>query len=569
MSISHRANDIWQKALNAAPEKSPAIAAAVVIVVAAALYRRRQLANQIPPGYKSINDIPQPKGFPLIGNLHQLGLSQILERLENWAWEYGPVYKFSIGPTQVIVFSTAEAVEQFFKERPFNIRRPAKVEKLFEDCNIPGLFSMEGEQWRHSRNWMAPQLTQAKTSKAMPVVTKHVVTLRTAFQEKAKRMEDVQQKWFPPLPEETNTAFTNNVHYNPKDVDTDIICFREYAFSIMLDFAFAHDNNSHLPPTLFQDLKIVFEVIRRRSLWPISLYKYGIKDSMDRKYDKVIGDLRSSIKRIIEEYDPEKYKQTSDKMSTMLESLWIAAQDDEIQSSASGMSTARKAAKRITIDDVIGNLVIAIVAGYDTTSNTLNNIAYLLSTNPEAQKKLQEEADSVLGPVETRYKMTAEELEERLDEDFVKQFPYTNAIIHECNRLLPVGSLLDGQLTKDLVIDGYYMKKKTIVLAMTRVASLRSCPTPEPFKFKPERWIECTPEQRRLHDKMSWGFGGGPRICPGRHLATMELVAAIVAVFSLFDIKQIDRPFSAPRPREGSDMSAVLENVHLRFIPRW
>lgn len=49
----------------------------------------------------------------------------------------------------------------------------------------------------------------------------------------------------------------------------------------------------------------------------------------------------------------------------------------------------------------------------------------------------------------------------------------------------------------------------------------------------------------------------------------MELVAAIVAVFSLFDIKQIDRPFSAPRPREGSDMSAVLENVHLRFIPRW
>lgn len=142
----------------------------------------------------------------------------------------------------------------------------------------------------------------------------------------------------------------------------------------------------------------------------------------------------------------------------------------------------------------------------DTTSNTLNNIAYLLSTNPEAQKKLQEEADSVLGPVETRYEMTAKELEERLDEDFVKQFPYTNAIIHESNRLLPVGSLLDGQLTKDLVIDGYYMKKKTTVLAMTRVASLRSCPTPEPFKFKPERWIECTPEQRRLHDKMSWGF---------------------------------------------------------------
>jgi hypothetical protein len=58
--------------------------------------------------------------------------------------EFGPVYKFYVGPSQVIVFSSVEAIDQFFKERPFNIRRIAKTEKLFEDCNIPGLFSMEG-----------------------------------------------------------------------------------------------------------------------------------------------------------------------------------------------------------------------------------------------------------------------------------------------------------------------------------------------------------------------------------------------------------------------------------------
>jgi hypothetical protein len=87
MSIVQVANDILKKVTESAPKNTPAIATAVVsIVVAAALYRRRQLANSVPPGYKSAKDIPYPPGLPVIANMHQLGLKQILERLENWAW---------------------------------------------------------------------------------------------------------------------------------------------------------------------------------------------------------------------------------------------------------------------------------------------------------------------------------------------------------------------------------------------------------------------------------------------------------------------------------------------------
>jgi hypothetical protein len=124
------------------------------------------------------------------------------------------------------------------------------------------------------------------------------------------------------------------------------------------------ENNTHFSPTLFQDLKIVFDVIRRRALMPIPLYKYGLRDSMDRKYDRTIHDLKSSIKRIIEEYTPEEFKQNEDKMSTMLESLYIAAQEEEEEGEKSNMRTATKAAKRVTIDDIVGNLITAIVAGY-------------------------------------------------------------------------------------------------------------------------------------------------------------------------------------------------------------
>lgn len=101
-----------------------------------------------------------------------------------------------------------------------------------------------GEKWRHSRNWMAPQLTHAKINKAKPVVAKHVVTLRNALKEKSDKMEDVNRKWFPDLHQAAlSENCSTTVHYNPNDVTNDITCLREYAFSIMLDFAFAHGKN--------------------------------------------------------------------------------------------------------------------------------------------------------------------------------------------------------------------------------------------------------------------------------------------------------------------------------------
>lgn len=134
---------------------------------------------------------------------------------------------------------------------------------------------------------------------------------------------------------------------------------------------------------------------------------------------------------------------------------------------------------------------------------------------------------------------------------------------------MPVAAVIDGESTKDLVIDNVFLPKGTTMIAMSRVAAFRACPTPEPFKFKPERWLESTPEQRRLHEKLSWGFGGGPRVCPGRHLAGMELVGAVAVAISLFDIQPMEEPFSAPNVVEGMDLTSLLLNANLRYLPRY
>jgi cytochrome P450 len=42
-------------------------------------------------------------------------------------------------------------------------------------------------------------------------------------------------------------------------------------------------------------------------------------------------------------------------------------------------------------------VILFLLAGYETTANSLSFLSYYLSTHPEAQQKLQQEVDTVLG----------------------------------------------------------------------------------------------------------------------------------------------------------------------------
>lgn len=49
--------------------------------------------------------------------------------------------------------------------------------------------------------------------------------------------------------------------------------------------------------------------------------------------------------------------------------------------------------KMITEDEIVGQAFVFLVAGYETSSNTLAFACYLLAINPECQRQLQKEVD--------------------------------------------------------------------------------------------------------------------------------------------------------------------------------
>ena len=50
--------------------------------------------------------------------------------------------------------------------------------------------------------------------------------------------------------------------------------------------------------------------------------------------------------------------------------------------------------RKLTDEEIVAHAVTFILAGYETTANTLAYTSYLLALNPDIQEKLQSEIDS-------------------------------------------------------------------------------------------------------------------------------------------------------------------------------
>lgn len=86
---------------------------------------------------------------------------------------------------------------------------------------------------------------------------------------------------------------------------------------------------------------------------------------------------------------------------------------------------------------------------------------------------------------------------------------------------------------------------------------------PDPFSFRPERWLDNAkaPDGRQPLTNYLTSFGGGSRICVAMHLAYLEVYVALAVLFrrhklQLFETGRSDVEFAldmvAPMPRRES-----------------
>ena len=84
--------------------------------------------------------------------------------------------------------------------------------------------------------------------------------------------------------------------------------------------------------------------------------------------------------------------------------------------------------RQLTTSEIVGQCIVFLIAGYDTTALSLSYSTFLLATHPEIQSKLQEEVDRECTNPEISF-------------DQLSKLKYMDCVIKETLRLYPLGTL--------------------------------------------------------------------------------------------------------------------------------
>jgi len=160
--------------------------------------------------------------------------------------------------------------------------------------------------------------------------------------------------------------------------------------------------------------------------------------------------------------------------------------------------------------------VTLLVAGHETTANALTWLWYLLDRNREVAERVRAELHSVLDGRAP----AAEDL---------PRLAYTQRAIQEAMRLYtPIWAIVRN-VARDAEIGGFAVEAGSRVVVSPYAVHRHPEFWDEPERFRPERFEPARSAAR--HPYAYIPFGGGPRVCIGQHLASLEalVITAVLA----------------------------------------
>ena len=190
-------------------------------------------------------------------------------------------------------------------------------------------------------------------------------------------------------------------------------------------------------------------------------------------------------------------------------------------------------------------VITIFLAGYETVANALSWTWYLLSQNPECERRLHEEIDR--------------ELQGRLPTvDDIPRLRYAEMVFAESLRLYPPAWAMGRRALNDFRLGEFTLPAKTTVRISQFVTHRDPRFFPDPLRFDPERF---TPEAKARRTKFAYfPFGAGFRQCIGESFAWMEGVLVLATLAQRWKLKLIPghrvepEPLITLRPKYGMKM---------------
>ncbi|WP_135855339.1 cytochrome P450 [Halorussus salinus] len=397
---------------------------------------------------------PGPRGEPLFGSSRRYARDpfRFLSALEQ---AYGDVVQFDLGPLDTYLLTDPMDVERVLVSEAEKYRKPDFQNDALGDLLGKGLLLSEGQQWRKQRQLANPAFDMRRLMGFADQIVEH--------------NDDLLADW----------ADGEEV-----DVEQDMT---QVTLAVIVDLMLGTDLNDERVQTIREALLPLgarFEPDPVRFAAPQWLPMPG-----DSEYRNAVGTMESVIDDIVTERrgthgDPETDEGPDDLLSILLR-----AQDR-------GEQTDR---------EIRDEVMTMLLAGHDTTALTLTYTWYLLSQHPEAERRVHDEIDDVLGG-------DAPTMEDVGNLDYVEQ------VVDEAMRLYPPVYTMFREAKEPVELGGYRVPEESAIMLSQWAMHRSERYWDDPDAFDPDRWSRDADRPRFAY----FPFGGGPRHCIGKHLAKLE-----------------------------------------------
>jgi len=181
------------------------------------------------------------------------------------------------------------------------------------------------------------------------------------------------------------------------------------------------------------------------------------------------------------------------------------------------MKFNHKQKRKLTEQDIISNLIVLLIVGYDTTGMTLAAILWALSENQDVQEKLRREVDEAWEAANGVFP----------DYSSLQALPYLEMVVMETLRLYGPAALTMRACNEDYRLPGtdFTVRKNDMIFFPNEAFHKDPNQWSHPNTFNPDQWA---PEERSKRSPHAFqAFGQGPRACLGMRFALLELKVAV------------------------------------------
>lgn len=437
---------------------------------------------------------PGPKPHFLLGNIPLAG-PEPLDTFRRWAAEYGDIFYYRAAWLHVYFLNRPDLIDYVLVRNPQNFLKDRVIQNSRWLLGT-GLLTAEAEAWKRQRRLIQPAFSRDRIASYGRCMTESAEQMLETWE--ADTVVDIHQEMM-----NLTLRIVMRALFESETTGTDRIS--RSLNTVMLNSI----GGKLLLPPFFRYLPLP-----------------GMGDVR-----RAVEDMNAAVYAIIRQRRSGSTRTSGDLLSILMQ-----AGDED--------------GSRMTDEQLRDEVMTFLLAGHETTALALSWALYLLSENGEAEEKLHQELDRLLGG---RLPGVSD----------LPSLTFVDNVIKETMRLCPPAWSVARRVICEFELEGYPIPAGANIVMSQWIMHRDPRFFSDPERFDPDRWSNSACQS--LPRFAYFPFGGGPRQCIGASFAITEVALILATIARRFQPVLAEK--TPIRPVPGLTLRPK-NPIHMRIASR-